>query len=48
MEKRKPALGLRLLAFFLALLLFLSLTWLLGWLLMPQRKEYGSLWEQYL
>ena len=48
MEKRKPALGLWLLAFFLALLLFLSLTWLLGWLLMPQRKEYGSLWEQYL
>ena len=47
MEKRKPYLGLRLLAFFLALLLFLSLTWLAGWLLMPQRKEYGSLWEQY-
>lgn len=47
MEKRKPGLGLRLLAFFLALLLFLTLTWLLGWLLMPQRKEYGSLWEQY-
>ena len=47
MEKRKPGLALRLLAFFLALLLFLGLTWLLGWLLMPQRKEYGSLWEQY-
>ncbi len=38
----------RLLAFFLALVLFLGLTWVLGWLLMPQRKEYGSLWEQYL
>ena len=47
MVKRKPALGLRLAAFFLALLLFLSLSWVLGWLLMPQRKEYGSLWEQY-
>jgi hypothetical protein len=34
-------------AFLLALAMLLSMTWLLGWLLMPQRKEYGSLWEQY-
>jgi hypothetical protein len=47
MERRDAAFGLRLIAFLIALCLFLSLTWLLGWLLMPQRKEYGSLWEQY-
>ncbi len=41
-------LWLRLTAFLLAFALLLGLTWLLGWLLMPQRKEYGSLWEQYL
>ena len=46
-EKKYP-LWLRLTAFILAFTLLLSLTWLLGWLLMPQRKEYGSLWEQYL
>ncbi len=47
-EKRKTGFGLRLTAFLLALLLFLGITWAGGWLLMPQRKEYGSLWEQYL
>ena len=46
-EVRKPPFALRLLAFFLAAVLLFSLTWLAGWLLMPQRKEYGSLWEQY-
>ncbi len=47
-EKKKAPFGLRLTAFLLALVLFLGVTWAGGRLLMPQRKEYGSLWEQYL
>ncbi len=46
-EKGKTSFCLRLTAFLLAGVLFFGLTWLAGWLLMPQRKEYGSLWEQY-
>ncbi len=46
-ERKKADPWLRLTAFLLALVLLLVLTWFLGWLLMPQRKSYGSMWEQY-
>ena len=46
-ERKKTRFGLRLAAFLLAAVLFFGITWAAGWLLMPQRKEYGSLWEQY-
>lgn len=47
-ERKRYPLPLRAGAFLLALLLFAALTWGAAWLLMPQRKEYGALWEQYL
>ena len=47
-ERRKWGLFPRLIAFLLALTLFVGLTWYAAWALMPRRTNYGSLWEQYL
>ena len=47
-ERKKPRLALRAAAFLLALILFLGISWFAGWLFMPKRVSYGSLWEQYL
>lgn len=42
MSKRREAA-----AFIAALVLFLCVSWVLGWLLMPVRTEYGGVWESY-
>ena len=39
--------GKEILAFVLALILFLVLTWEIAWALMPVRKEYGCMWDAY-
>ena len=46
-ERKETSLLLRTTAFLLALALLLSCCWFSGWLLMPKRRSYGSLWEQY-
>jgi hypothetical protein len=47
-DEKRTKVWVRLTAFALAALLFAGITWAAAWLFMPQRKSFGSLWEQYL
>ncbi len=46
--EKRTRIWVKLAAFALAAILFAGITWAAAWLFMPQRKSFGSLWEQYL